>query len=163
MPDPIDILFKDSIELPKEPLPLRQAEALQPATVSGIGELKGGSANPASMRLHDSEIALIITDDLMEPSDDPRIAALFPVRVTQIGGFTGDQDNQCSFTYNVYDIRGEVLGNSETTPITPEHPRPELGPMVAPAANAFGIGFYDEEDNFFLWTVGEVPDIELCI
>ena len=176
MPDPIDKLFENAIKLPEEPLPLHQAESLQPATVSGVGELKSGSGSPASQRLHDQEIALIITEDHLmgddehgDDDDRPRRAeSHFIVRVEQSGGEAGDATTQCSFTYIVYDLQGGILDDTDNNPIEPERPRPEFGTIVAPTSdlggggNPYGIAFYDETDTFHLWDVGEVPAVEVC-
>ena len=163
MPDPIDEIFKNAIQLPLEPLPLNQAEALQPSTVSGVGELKGGSGTPAQQRLHDKEIALLITEDsLMGVAEDSLLGATFAVRVRQAGGSAGSATTQCSFTYEVYSLAGEILADSVVTPMTPQHPRPSVGRMVAPSNDSYGIAFLEETEVLVLWDVGEVPAVEVC-
>lgn len=161
MPSPIDEIFEGALQLSDTPLPLEKAESLQPATVANVGELGSGGDIPAKTRLHDSEIAMLIDAEPMETLDDIDPATI-PVRVTQIDGSAGNETSQCSFTYNVWNLREEVLGNSINIPMTPERPRPALGEMVAPSERAFGIGFFDEDDNFVLWDVGEVQAVEIC-
>lgn len=165
MPDPIDKLFKNAINLPADPLPVKQAEAKQPSTVSGIGEVKDGSGIPAQIRLHDKEIALIIGEDFLQPPEEEPslVGVMFMVRVTQSGGSAGDGTTICTFTYEVRDLNGEILKDSVVTPLSPQHPRPLFGQMVAPATNAYGVAFYDETEQIFLWDVGEVPFVEVCV
>lgn len=161
MPSPIDDIFEDALQLSDSPLPLERSESLQPATVAHIGELGSGGDVPAKPRLHDPEIAMLLDAELVDPADD-LIPSTIPVRVTQAGGSAGDETTQCTFIYNVWDLREEVLGNSINTPMTPARPRPRIGEMVAPADRAFGLGFFDEGDNFVLYDVGEVEAVEAC-
>lgn len=83
---------------------------------------------------------------------------LFPVKVGKTGGDAGDLTTQCSFVYAVWDRQGNVLG----TNMTPLKPRPALGPLVAQTGSShYGLGFYDGS-AFYLWTAGEVEDVEAC-
>ncbi len=163
MPSPIDEIFEGAIQLAETPLPVERSESLQPATVANVGELGSGGDVPAKPRLHDPEIAMLLDPDLMEPDEVEPPPTTFPVRVTQVGGSAGDGNNPCTFTYNVWDVFEEVLGNSINVPMTPEKRRPLVGERSAPNARTFGLGFFDEDDNFILYDANEVEAVELCI
>ncbi len=166
MPASLDDLFKNSTKLLSDPLPLRPPQSHQPSTVSGVGEVKDGSASPAEMRLHDTEMALIQTEDLRdEPASTP--ANFFPVRVNQSGGTAGDANNQATFTYIVSDLDGQILDNTDSNPIRPEVQRP-IGKLIAPTSSPtdngdpYGTAFWDENHNLKLYSVGETEATAVC-
>lgn len=166
MPSVVDNLFENATKLPGDQLPLKPSKAGQPSTVTGVGEVKDDSGSPAEMRLHDTEMALIQSEDLRdEPAATPIFP--FPVRVVQSGGSAGDATNKATFTYIVSDLNGQVLDNTDTTPIRPEHPRP-FGKQIAPVASptdggdAYGMAFWDENHNLKLYSVGEVNSTAVC-
>lgn len=77
--------------------------------------------------------------------------AMFPVKVEQTGGSAGDKTTQCSFTYDVKDVSGYVLGED----LTPRKARPAVGKLAAPAADSYGTGFYAADGSFQLFDANE--------
>jgi len=83
---------------------------------------------------------------------------LHPVKVTNDGGSSGDEDTQCDFTYTVKTIYGTTIAEE----VTPLKARPATGALVAPSASSYGLGFWDENGDFQLWDANETLDTETC-
>lgn len=166
MPSIIDDLFKDATQLSSDQLPLKQSKADQPSNVSGVGEIKDDSSSPAEYRLHDTEMAHIVAEDLRDEEPATPITS-FPVRVVQSGGSAGDATTKATFTYVVRSLFGEILDDTDTTPIRPEYQRP-TGKLIAPTSsptdsgNPYGMAFWDENHILHLWDVSEVESTAIC-
>lgn len=166
MPSPIEKLFENATQLPGDQLPLKLSKADQPSTVSGVGEVKDDAGSPAEYRQHDTEMAHILGEDLRDEEPSPPLT-FFPVRVTQSGGSAGDASTKASFTYIVKDLFGEVLDNTDTTPIQPESQRPigrQIAPSISPTdgGDPYGSAFWDENHILHLLEVFEVDTTAVC-
>ena len=167
MPSPIEKLFENATILPSDQIPLKLSKAEQPSNVSGVGEVKSGSGSPAEYRLHDTEMAHLVSEDIRDEEPATPIT-LFPVRVTESGdGFAGDATDPATFTYIVSSLFGEILDDTDTTPIRPEYQRP-IGRLIAPttsptdSGNPYGLAFWDENHTLHLWDVAEADDTLIC-
>lgn len=87
-----------------------------------------------------------------------RSSGAFVCTVRQTGGSAGNATTQCSFTYEVKDLNGTVIGTGKT----PKRPRPTVGKMDKPPDNNPGIAYYDGSNVLQLWDAGEVMDTSAC-
>jgi hypothetical protein len=83
---------------------------------------------------------------------------LFPVKVFQTGGSSGNKTTQADWTYTVKDIHGFELG----TVMTPLKVRPEFGSIAAPPDDTYGTGFFDADGVFQLWDANETLNVLGC-
>ena len=85
-----------------------------------------------------------------------RQTGTFPVKVTQSDGVAGDSDTNCTFDYLVKSIGGATIGHK----LTPLWPRFSDTTYVAPAADSYGVAFYD--GTLKLWQTLEHPAQSDC-
>ncbi len=166
-----DRLFENAQQLTLPEIPLESSESLQPDPISTLGELKERSEPPAQGRFSDSQIALIEEPEATAPGtgppDDP-LTAVVPVYISQVGGFEGDVDSPCTFTYEMSDLFGNILENSVLFPVSPARPRPQFGRIVPAAAGglssekALGIAIIETDASITLYDAGEVPGVAAC-
>jgi hypothetical protein len=80
---------------------------------------------------------------------------VFPVLVSQVGGVAGDEDTQCSFTYDVTSLSAVDIASAAS----PIWARPAFGAMVAAT---HGTAYVNTSGATVLYQVDEVPDVEIC-
>jgi len=106
---------------------------------------------------------------LLGGATDIPVGVHFAVRVWQDGGTTdGDLTHQCNRTYTVrtldataIDTGGVLLGEDKE----PVQKRPTLGTLVVPAVDGtgvVGVGYYDENGAFQLWSANEALGSGAC-
>lgn len=79
---------------------------------------------------------------------------MFPIKVSKVGGTQGDLTTAATWTYDVKDLDGNVLG----TAIELAHRRP-LGTASFPSPDSYGEAFYDNNDAdhpLKLWDANEI-------
>ena len=91
--------------------------------------------------------------------DDSDMA--FPVKVTEDSGNLydpGSASTNCSFTYTVTSLSGQVLG----TAMTPQRPRYQNTEYAGPGAWSYGLGFWDGGTFILYEVVDEIALTDTC-
>lgn len=89
-------------------------------------------------------------------------ACFFPCNVRLVGGSAGDQNSDCTFTYDVYTIGGDKRLLEAVEPLKPRpHGRLEAQALEEPL-DQIGVLFIDREGELQLWDAGEVPARRPC-
>ena len=88
--------------------------------------------------------------------------AVFPVKLTQVGGSQGTSTTVASWTYDVKDFcTDETLSTAAVNPTTTPHKwkRPSVGQMIAAT---FGLARLDPDGKTVLTWINEVADQQSC-
>ena len=91
----------------------------------------------------------------------PIVPTLFPVKVTEDSGNLydpGSASTNCSFTYTVTSLSGQVLG----TAMTPQRPRYQNTEYAGPGAWSYGLGFWDGGTFILYEVVDEIALTDTC-
>jgi len=86
---------------------------------------------------------------------------VFPVNLTQVGGYQGTESAPATWTYDVKDVTtGEELA-AGVSPVAAPHKwqRPSVGWMIAAT---FGYAHYSASGQLVLGWINEMPDQEAC-
>lgn len=122
-----------------------QSSARGPCTIVWKPDIGGGS-NPR-------EVLCLVRILGRRPA-----GGLFAVTVTIDGGSAGDASTTCSFTYEVKDLYGVVIGED----MTPEKRRYPMVPYSTTPDDSPGTAYYDQDGTLHLFDANELDQVEEC-